>query len=104
VKKEVCAYVFFLNLIGRYKGSKAARDLLATYFSYQEVKSYRELFIPTKYQEYSPAREDEPQLIHQSVKKYLLIPFLIKTVFNEKKLVINFTWCSVIREWAKRLL
>lgn len=68
----------------RYKDSKAARDL-APYFDYIKVKASCDLFIPTKFQSQSPTREDEPQFNHKSVMKYLLIPFLIKTVFNEKK-------------------
>jgi sulfatase modifying factor 1 len=71
-------------LISCYKNSKAARDL-APYFDYQKVKSSRQLFIPTQFQNQSPTHEEEPGFSHQFVSKSLLIPFFMKTAFNEKK-------------------
>ena len=74
----------FKYLADHYKNSKAARNL-APYFDYHKVKSSRELFITTRFQNQSPTHEDEPQFTHRFVSKSPLIPFFIKTVFNEKK-------------------
>ncbi len=71
-------------LINHYKNCKAARDL-APYFDYQKVKASRELFIPTRFQNQSPTREEEPLFSHKFVAKQKLIPFFMKTAFNEKK-------------------
>lgn len=67
-----------------FKNSRAARDLFP-YFDYQKVKASRALFIPTQYQNQSPTREDEPEFSHRFVAKNPLIPFFMKTAFNEKK-------------------
>ena len=85
----IVALIFALNslynyLVNHYKNSKAASDL-APYFDYQKVKTSRELFIPSQFQNQSPTHEDEPQFSHQFVSKSLLIPFFMKTAFNEKK-------------------
>ena len=71
-------------LLNRYKNSKAARDL-TPYFDYQKVKMSRQFFIPTQFQNQSPAREEEPQFSHKFVSKSPLIPFFMKVAFNEKK-------------------
>ena len=71
-------------LTNHYKNSKTARDL-APYFDYQKVKASREFFIPTKFQNQSPTQEEEPEFSHRFVSKSLLIPFFMKTAFNEKK-------------------
>ncbi len=78
------AEVLLQHLFNHYKDSKAARDL-APYFDYQKVKASRELFIPTQFQNQSPTREDEPAFSHKFVAKSRLIPFFMKTAFNEKK-------------------
>jgi formylglycine-generating enzyme required for sulfatase activity len=80
----VFASALFKRLADHYKNSKAARDL-APYFDYRKVKASRELFIPTRFQNASPALEEEPQFTHKFVAKNPLIPFFMKTVFNEKK-------------------
>jgi formylglycine-generating enzyme required for sulfatase activity len=77
-------YSLYQYLVNHYKNSKAARDL-APYFDYQKVKSSRELFIPTKFQNQSPTHEEEPEFSHKFVSKSPLIPFFMKTAFNEKK-------------------
>ncbi|MFQ5630750.1 MAG: hypothetical protein ACE5I1_18420, partial [bacterium] len=74
----------YKSLTERYKNSKAARDL-APYFDYQKVKASRELFIPTQFQNQSPTHEEEPEFSHRFVSKSPLIPFFLKTAFNEKK-------------------
>jgi formylglycine-generating enzyme required for sulfatase activity len=74
-------YQYFVN---HYKNSKAARDL-APYFDYQKVKASRELFIPTQFQNQSPTLEEEPGFSHRFVSKNRLIPFFMKTAFDEKK-------------------
>jgi len=81
----VCAlYSLLRYLVNHYKDSKAARDL-APYFNYQEIKSKRDLFIATQFQNQSPTHEEEPAFSHRFVSKNLLIPFFMKTAFNEKK-------------------
>jgi len=71
-------------LVNHYKNSKAARDL-APYFDCRQVQASRALFIPTQFQNQSPTREEEPKFSHKYVSKSRLIPFFIKTAFNEKK-------------------
>ncbi len=78
------AYSLYEYLLDHYKNSKAAGDL-APYFDYQQVKSSRALFIPTQFQNQSPTHEDEPEFSHRFVPKSPLIPFFMKTAFNEKK-------------------
>jgi len=78
-------YSLLKYLVNHYKDSKAASNL-SPYFDYQKVKSSRELFIPTQFQNQSPTYEEkEPAFSHKYVAKNLLIPFFMKTAFNEKK-------------------
>ena len=72
------------HLVNHYKNSTAASDL-APHFDYQKVKASRALFIPTQFQNQSPTREEEPAFSHRFVSKNPLIPFFMKTAFNEKK-------------------
>jgi formylglycine-generating enzyme len=82
----VCLVVKACNaLINRYKNCKASRRQLDPWFDYQKVKASRALFIPTKFQNQSPTREEEPSFSHKFVSKSKLIPFFIKTAFNEKR-------------------
>ena len=80
----VAVKALYKSLTERYKNSKAARDL-APYFTYQQVKASRELFIPTQFQNQSPTHEEEPEFSHRFVSKSPLIPFFLKIAFNEKK-------------------
>lgn len=73
----------------KYANSKAAKDLFP-YFDYQKVKQSRDLFIPTRFQNHSPAVEDEPSFSHRYVIKGKLIPWFMKTGFNEKKMTDKF--------------
>lgn len=73
------------HLLNHYKNSRAARDL-APYFDYQKVKASRALFIPTQFQNQSPTREEEPVFSHKFVSKSRLIPFFMKTAFDEKNI------------------
>jgi sulfatase modifying factor 1 len=70
-------------LINHYKNSKAANDL-APWLNYGQVKEYRRNFISSKFQNQSPTKEDEPSFSTKFVSKSPLIPFFIKTGFNEK--------------------
>ena len=67
----------------RHQNLKAASDL-KPYFNYQDVKVKRDLFIESKLQDDSPTREEEPGYRHNIGEKKPLIPFFIKTAFNEK--------------------
>ena len=69
--------------IERWKNHKAARKL-DPQFDYAAVRKATEIYIPTQYQNASPARQDEPGFTHQYVARNPLIPFFIKTAFNEK--------------------
>jgi len=68
----------------RYKNAKVTRDL-APYFDYQKVKQSLDMYIPTRFQNFSPAAEDEPSYSGKFVAQSRLIPFFLKTGFNEKK-------------------
>ena len=70
-------------LFERHKNLKAARDL-APQFDYQSVRQATRYFIPSQYQNASPARQDEPGFTHKYVATKPMIPFFIKTAFNEK--------------------
>ncbi|MEI6436480.1 MAG: hypothetical protein WCP32_16760, partial [Bacteroidota bacterium] len=59
-------------------------------FDYPKVKQSLDLFIPTRFQNYSPTKEEEPLFSHRFVSKSKLIPFFIKTAFNEKKVIDKF--------------
>lgn len=80
--------LLFTNLckyfVNRYKYTVTARDL-SPHFDFQKVKSAREYFIQSQFQNNSPAREEEPKFTHKYISRSLLIPFFIKTAFNEKK-------------------
>lgn len=78
------AYSLYQYILNHYKNARAAGDL-APYFDYQKVKSSRELFIPTKFQNQSPTHEEEPAFSHKFVSRTPLIPFFMHTAFNEKK-------------------
>ncbi len=71
-------------LINYYKNSITARDL-APYFEYKQVTKYRKYFIPTQFQNISPTKEEEPEFSNKFVSKDKVIPFFIKTVFDDKK-------------------
>lgn len=82
-----------INAIGflyrRHQNLKAASDL-QPFFNYKDVKARRDLFIESKLQNNSPTWEEEPGFTHKYVVKEKLIPFFIKTAFNEKKVSDKF--------------
>jgi len=67
----------------RWKGNRAARRL-DPQFDYAAVRKATDIYIPTQFQNGSPTRQDEPGFTHQYVARNPLIPFFIKTAFNEK--------------------
>lgn len=71
-------------LTNRYKNAKTAEDL-APYFDYLKVKSSRDLFIPTQWQQFSPTHEEEPSFSGSYVTKVPLIPHFLNNAFDEKK-------------------
>ncbi|MCB0596907.1 MAG: hypothetical protein H6557_20665 [Lewinellaceae bacterium] len=71
------------RLYVRWENSRAARDLKPQ-FDYPSVQQATGIFIPTQYQNASPARQDEPGFTHKYVATQPLIPFFIKTAFDEK--------------------
>ena len=76
-------------LYHRHQNQKAASDL-KPFFNYQDVKAKRDLFVESKLQNNSPTWEEEPGFTHKYVVKEKLIPFFIKTAFNEKKVSDKF--------------
>lgn len=66
------------------KNMKAATDL-EPYFNYKNVKQSTKLFIQTQGQSYTPTHEEEPDESTKFIVKKLLIPWFLKTAFNEKK-------------------
>ncbi len=94
---EWLTLVFLISLgliaLGLYRGSKkllehrknlnAAKDLKPQ-FDYQMLQQATRIYIPTKYQNASPARQDEPGFTHQYVATNSMIPFFLKKAFNEK--------------------
>jgi formylglycine-generating enzyme required for sulfatase activity len=71
------------HLLTRWKNQQAAKNLYPQ-FDYQAIRQATLIYIPTQYQNASPARQDEPGFTHQYVSRSPLIPFFIKTAFNEK--------------------
>ncbi len=49
------------------------------------VRNATRIFIPTQFQNASPARQDEPGFNNPGISRSPLIPFFIKIAFNEKK-------------------
>jgi hypothetical protein len=73
------------KLYNQYKNIKTAKELVQFQYSYKDVKQKRDLFIPTKAQNFSPTYEEEPKHSTKFIVKKPLISFFIKEVFNEKK-------------------
>jgi hypothetical protein len=69
----------------RLKDGKTARESIHFRYGYKDVKQKRALFIPTQAQDNSPIYEEEPAYGIRFIPKTPLIPFFIKTAFNEKK-------------------
>ncbi len=66
------------------KQEKKKQADLFPYFTYDTVKKSTQYFIHTRGQSYSPTHEDEPQQSTKFIVKEKLIPWFIKTAFNEK--------------------
>jgi len=71
------------KLLQRWELQKPAR-VLDPQFDYAAMRQATRYYIPTQFQNASPAREDEPGFTHQHVIRSRLIPFFIKTAFNVK--------------------
>jgi formylglycine-generating enzyme len=71
------------KLLQRWDLQKTAK-VLDPQFDYAAMRKATEYYIPTQFQNASPAREDEPGFTHQHVIRSPLIPFFIKTAFNVK--------------------
>lgn len=66
------------------KNRKTAIEDIRPQFDHLSVKKARQFFIPTQYQNASPARQEEPGFTHNYVARNKLIPFFLKIAFNEK--------------------
>ncbi len=69
----------------RFKDSRTAKELVHFRYDYKDVKQKRDLYIPTQSQNISPNYEEEPGEGTKFIVKKEIIPFFIKTAFNEKK-------------------
>jgi hypothetical protein len=78
----IIRFLFFLN---NYYTCYHSAKHLSPWYDIKKIKSAKDFFIPTKFQNFSPTGEEEPAYNHRFVAKNELIPFLIKTVFNGKK-------------------
>ena len=67
------------------KYNRTARELLYFRYNYRDFKHKYNLFIPTQGQNLSPIYEEEPELRTKYIVKRPLIPYFLKTAFNEKK-------------------
>jgi sulfatase modifying factor 1 len=97
LSKEASAGLAFLILLGVFsalfsygkrffqaqKLLQKSKDLKPQW-DYQAVQKAHEYYIPTQYQNASPARQEEPGFTHQYVARNKLIPFFIEKAFNEK--------------------
>lgn len=72
------------NALQRWELQKTAQ-VLDPQFDYAAMRQATRCYIPTQYQNASPARQDEPGFTHQYVARNPLIPFFIQTAFQEKK-------------------
>ncbi len=68
----------------RHKYQREAKKL-DPQFDYIFLRELTDLYIPTMFQNASPTRQDEPEFSHKYVVKQKLIPFFLKTAFNQKK-------------------
>src|SRR5258708_21763763 len=82
----LAALIPFLGtvLIKRLKSRTAALTDMGPQFDYAAIKKARKYYIPTQYQNASPARQEEPGFTHQYVARNKLIPFFINIAFNQK--------------------
>ena len=67
----------------RWELQKTAK-VLDPQFDYAAMRQATRYYIPTQFQNASPAREDEPSFTHQHFIRSPLIPFFIKIAFNKK--------------------
>lgn len=68
----------------RYKFQENAIEDIKPQFDHLSIKKARKFYIQTQYQNASPARQEEPGFTHKYIARNKLIPFFIKTAFNEK--------------------
>lgn len=76
--------IFIKKLQTYIKNKNTAADL-NPYFSYLNVKKSTELFIQTRGQNHSPTSEEEPRKSTRFIVKEKLIPWFLKSAFNEKQ-------------------
>ena len=75
---------FVKDLFKRIKARREAIAATLPQFDWVSIKKATRYFIPTQYQNPSPSRQDEPGFTHAFIAKNKLIPFFIKTAFNQK--------------------
>lgn len=75
---------FCKHLYNRYKFERDALENINPQFDHLSIKKAKQFYIQTQYQNASPARQEEPGFTHKYIARNKLIPFFIKTAFNEK--------------------
>lgn len=68
----------------RWKLQKTAK-ILDPQFDYAAIQKATRYYIPTQFQNASPAREEEPGFTHQHMQRGPLIPHFLKNAFNHKQ-------------------
>lgn len=71
-------------LINKKRCIKEALEDIKPQFDHLSIKKAKQYYIPTQYQNASPSRQEEPGFTHKYIARNKLIPFFIKTAFNEK--------------------
>lgn len=74
----------FNYLLNRYKCVKEAMEDIKPQVDHMSIKKAKKFYIQTQYQNASPSRQEEPGFTHKFIARDKLIPFFIKTAFNEK--------------------
>lgn len=72
------------NAVKRWELQKTAK-VLDPQFDFAAMRQATRYYIPTQFQNASPAREDEPGFTHQHVIRSRLIPFFLENAFNHKR-------------------
>lgn len=77
-------YKSYRSLTQRYVNWKASKNLLPQ-FDLAAIKQATRIYIPTRFQNASPAKEEEPSFTHGKNSSSLIIPFFINVAFVDKK-------------------
>ena len=68
----------------RIKRRKNALTDIVLQFDYLSIRRARRYYIATQYQNATPSRQEEPGFTHQYIARNKLIPFFIRTAFDQR--------------------